>query len=495
VNTNSPVPALGLAYLVGALQQAGFRTNAIDATGLAPDQCVPFDDLPFLVNGLSAEQIAERISDESVLVGVSCMFSREWPYQRRVIQSIRRRFPYVPILVGGEHVTADPESVLRSCPEVSACALGEGEETIVDAARAVSAGRELTDVAGLVLPVRGEVIRTAPRRRIRSIDQIAWPEWEGMPVENYLGRGFAMEEYGRRSIPMLASRGCPYRCTFCSSPQMWGTTWLARDPADVIREIERYVERYRIEHVEFFDLTTVVDRRWILRFTQGLIEKDLGITWTMPSGTRSEALDAEVLAQLRRSGCRGITYAPESGSPATLERIKKKVRPERMLESIRAAVAEGMYVKVHLIVGLPGQTRYEIWESFVFLLRLVRAGVHDVLVYPFNAYPGSEIHARFVASGRIDPRSPDYDRFLLGADYGDLGNLRSWSEHLSAAGIRYTAATCMLVFFVGQFLLRPWRALAALTRIARGRPVTWLQRALSAQIRIRLLGSFVPSHR
>ncbi len=494
LTTNVPVPALALAYLGGALRAAGFRTVAIDAPGEALDQCLPLDDIPFLVNGLTATETAARIPLDTLFVAVSCMFSCEWYYHKRVIEAVRRRLPGVPIVVGGEHVTADPEAVLRSCPAVTACALGEGEETIVALARAFRDRTPLAEVVGLVLRgPDGATVHTAPRRRIRSIDDLPWPAWDGLPLEVYLDRGFGMDEYRVRAMPMLASRGCPYRCTFCSSPRMWTTTWLARDPHDVVREIAHYVARYRIEHVEFYDLTTIVDRRWILRFTEALLAARLGVTWTMPSGTRSEALDAEVLAQLRRSGCRGVTYAPESGSPATLRRIKKKVDPGRMLASLRAAVAAGLYVKVHLIVGLPGQTRGEVWESFRFLLRALWAGVHDVLVYPFNPYPGSELHAQLVTSGRL-PVPPDaYDRVLLGADYADVSGVRSWSEHLSSAAVRRIAAGTMVVFYGGQYLLRPWRGARALARVVAARPTTWVERAVGAVTRRLVSGRFVPA--
>jgi anaerobic magnesium-protoporphyrin IX monomethyl ester cyclase len=492
LNTVTPVAPLTLAYLTAALRAEGIRTVAIDGCS-AVDQCTPLDDLPYVVNGLTADEIADRVDPTSVFIGISCMFSREWMYQKRVIQTVRRRFPHIPIVAGGEHITADPEFVFRDCPEVTACALGEGEETIVELARAFANGTPLADVPGLALVgADGPLVRTPKRARLRAIDALPWPAWDALPIEVYLDRGFGMDEYLSRSIPMLASRGCPYTCTFCSNPSMWGTKWLARDPDDVVAEIAHYRRTYGIEHVEFFDLTTIVDRRWILRFTARLIEANLGITWTMPSGTRSEALDAEVLDSLRRSGCRGVTYAPESGSPATLKRIKKRVDPNRMLDSIRVAVASGLYVKAHLIVGLPRQPLREVWESFTFGLRLALAGVDDLLVYPFSAYPGSELYRELVAAGRIDPSAPDYDRKLLGADYGDSENT-SWSEHFSARTVRSTAAAMMLVFYVGQFLLRPWRALRAGARLVSGRPKTWFERTISGQLRRKISGRFVPA--
>lgn len=492
LNTNLPVASLALAYLSASLRARGVRTVVIDGCGDV-DRHIPIDDLPFVMNGLDPEEIASRVDPSSTFIGVSCMFSREWPAYKRVIRAVHRRFPGIPIVAGGEHVTADPEQVFRDCPELAACALGEGDETIVELALAFEHGTALATVAGLALRgPDGSITTTAPRQRLTDLDALPWPAWDGLGIETYLDRGFGMDEYGSRSMPMLASRGCPYRCTFCTNPSMWGTQWLARDPADVVAEMAHYVRTYRIDHVEFYDPTTIVDRRWILRFTELLIDADLGISWTMPSGTRSEALDVEVLRQLKRSGCRGVTYAPESGSPTTLRRIKKKVDPVRMLESIRAANACGLYIKSHVIVGLPGQTPAEVWETFLFVLRLALVGVHDLLAYPFNAYPGSELYRDLVASGRIDPLAPDHDLFLLRSDYGDVHS-RSWSEYFSARAVRWIAATTMLAFYGLQFALRPWRALRAATRLVSGRPRTWLERALAGLVRRAVSDRWVPA--
>src|SRR5262249_37810514 len=158
----------------------GFATVAIDACGEEPDTCRPLDDLPFVMNGLDVEEIAARVPRESLFVGVSCMFSCEWIIQKRVIEAVRRRLPDVPIIVGGEHVTAEAAGVLQSCAAVTACALGEGEATIVDVARTLAAGRQLDGVAGLLVRgTGGAPVRTAPRERIRDIDALPWPAWDG----------------------------------------------------------------------------------------------------------------------------------------------------------------------------------------------------------------------------------------------------------------------------------------------------------------------------
>jgi radical SAM superfamily enzyme YgiQ (UPF0313 family) len=418
------------------------------------------------------------------------MFSQDWLYAKQVIAAVHAAVPHAPIIVGGEHVTADPEHVLRTAPAVTACGLGEGEETLVEFVAAVRSGRPLDGVAGLVLRAAdGTAHRTPPRARVRAIDALPWPAWHRVPtLPVYLDNHFGFEEQNRRAMPMMATRGCPYRCTFCSSPSMWGTKWLARDPADVLAEIKFYLERYAIEHVEFYDLTAVVDRRWILTFTEQLTAARLPITWRLPSGTRSEALDDEVLQAMVKSGCEAIVYAPESGSPRTLARVKKKVTPERMLRSMRSAVRAGMHVRGHFIMGMPGQSPSEVAETFLFIAKMAWAGVHDVNSYFFYPYPGSETYRQLVAEGKIDPHAPEYDQLLAGACFTDFKAIRSWSEYFSADALRLVCLGSMAFFYLLSFVFWPLRPLQTLWRVLRGRPFTWMERFLHAGFRQYVLG-------
>jgi hypothetical protein len=484
-HTQSGVPPLELACLAAVLERAGHRVHVIDAYGESPNQAVDIPGTQLNTVGLTADQIALAVPQESEIVGISCMFSQDWLYAKQVVAAVHAAVPCAAIIMGGEHVTADPEHVLRSAPGVSACALGEGEATIVEFAEAVARGDDLRQIAGLV--VRGEngtYVRTAPRPRVQDIDGLPWPAWHLVPtLAMYLDNHFGFEEQNRRTMPMMATRGCPYQCTFCSSPQMWGTGWYARTPSDVIDEIKCYIERYRIEHVEFYDLTAVVDKRWTLEFSQRLEIERLPITWRLPSGTRSEALDEEVLHAMVRSGCEAVVYAPESGSPRTLARIKKKVKPKRMLRSMRAAVRAGMHVRGHFIMGMPGQTLSEIGETFLFIAKMAWIGVHDVNAYFFYPYPGSEMYRELVGRGAIDPDSPAYDELLAGACFTDFKNVRSWSEHFSPGQLRLLCISAMGFFYSLSFLLWPLRSVQSMWRVVRGRPFTWLERFLHAGFR------------
>jgi len=167
------------------------------------------------------------------------MFSQDWLYAKRVIAAVHAAVPGATIIVGGEHVTADPGHALRSAPAITACVLGEGEETLIELVDALTMGTDLHRVAGLALRSDDGAVLTAARVRVRDVDDLPWPAWHLVPtLPMYLDNHFGFEECNRRAMPMIATRGCPYRCTFCSSPSMWGTNWFARDPRDVIAEIK-----------------------------------------------------------------------------------------------------------------------------------------------------------------------------------------------------------------------------------------------------------------
>src|SRR5262249_6972104 len=158
------------------------------------------------------------------------------------------------------------------------------------------------------------------RKRIRNVDDLPLPAWDGFPMEEYLSTRNGNGVYRGRAMGILATRGCPYKCTFCSNPSMYGNLWMPRSPAKVLDEIELYIKKYNAQNIDFYDLTFVLRKSWILEFCREIERRGLVFTWQLPTGTRSEVIDREVSEALYRTGCRNITYAPESGSPETLKR-------------------------------------------------------------------------------------------------------------------------------------------------------------------------------
>ncbi len=475
--TLNKTPPISVAYLAGSLTNAGHEVQVIDAVGEAIEAMHPGYRPDILINGLSVPEIVDRIRPDTELVGISCLFSHEWPVVRQLIAAVAARHATVPIVLGGEHATAMAEACLAEAPALLACAVGEGEETVVELVDALSRHRSpcdragsprdrngsLRDVAGIVFRTPDGPCRTTPRARIRDLDDIPPPRWDLTPIERYLDGGFSFGVDRGRTMPLLATRGCPYRCTFCSSPRMWTTRYTTRAAARVVDEIEDYVRRYGAVNFDFYDLTAIVKRDWILEFCRILETRGLSITWQLPSGTRSEALDEPVLRAMYRSGCRNVSYAPESGSERTLDLVQKKVKLDRLEHSMATAVRVGLNVKANILLGFPEEQKADVRQTLRFLLRMARIGVHDASVWTFSPYPGSELFERLQAGGRLTRLDDDYYASLL--SYSDVSAAVSYADGLDSVQLQRYRLAGLLLFYGTSYLTHPVRPLRSLYNV------------------------------
>lgn len=471
------VPPLGLVYLSAAIKSIGHEVTCIDGFGEHIDNFQPIEDTDLLTNGLTTQEIIERIPKDTEVIGISCMFSNEWINTSRVVREVKKAFPQTFMVLGGEHVTADYVYILQNYPEVDCCTLGEGEEKTRSLIRELSKGnRDLSTIPGVTYLDRttNQIKTTDTAYRVKDINTIAPPDWHSIPLHNYLDQGLGMSMQGKRSIPMLLSRGCPYRCTFCSNENMWTTKWVSRDIDEVIKEIKYNISTFRIEHIDFFDLTAIVNRSWTIEFCKRMIQENFGITWSLPSGTRSEALDEEVLKLLWQSGCNKITYAPESGSDEMTKLIKKRVNLKKMLSSMKVAVKTGLIVKSNIIFGFPDERYRDILLNFVFLFKMAFVGVHDVPCFGFTPYPGSALFNRLLSEGKIK-RDKDYYRFLAHLVYSSPMERLSWSEKLPNWALPMLSLGGMAFFYSCQFIMRPWRFALLVKNVLKNSPRTMLE--------------------
>lgn len=462
-------PPIGLAYVAGYLRQRGHGVLVIDSLGEAIEQVYGYGKKNFYINGFRVDQIIQAIPGDARFIGISFPFSHEWPLAKEVCYAIREHFPDSVLIAGGEHVTAMPEFCLSDCSALDYCVLGEGEETLDELVFSLENNGPVHQVLGIAY--RGtskEIVINQSRNRIPDIDSIPYPAWDLVPLESYLAGGYSFGVNLGRTIPLLATRGCPYECTFCSNARMWMRRWVARHPENVVLEMEDHTRRYHAENFDFYDLTLIVRKDWIKEFCRLLIAKQLNVTWQIPGGTRSEALDDETAALMHQAGCRNVSYAPESGSLAVLKSVKKGIDPGRMIASMKAAVAQGINIKANLIIGFPKETLADIFQTYRLILRMAAAGVHDISLWTFTAYPGTEIFMDLVCGRRIETFDEEY--FLSLLSYSDLRRVVSWSEHFPAWQLKCLRLLGFIIFYGTSYLLRPVRLLKTVFNIALHKP-------------------------
>jgi len=449
------IPPLGLAYIAGALEEAGHKVLVVDALALGMATYTPFRSI--YLRGLPIDEVCGRVPKDTKMIGVSCMFSAQWLVVRELIRELKKRFPGVPVVLGGEHGTGMPDLTMEQSP-VDVIVTGEGEETAVELAARIQDGRPLEGMAGTVVRTKDKWTSNARRDRIRKIDDIAPPAWHYFDVDAYIAFNQPHGASRGRFMPMLATRGCPFSCTFCTSPQMWTTTWLPRDPELVVDEMQRYMERYKATDFHFEDLTAIVKKDWIVKFCAAIVRRGLRITFQLPSGTRSEAVDDEAAIAMKAAGCHEFSFAPESGDPRVLKSIKKMVNLDHLFVSARSAMKAGINVGGFFIVGFPEDTYGSVFNTFKTIARCAWTGFASVNVNPYSPQPNTASFNALRAKGVIGELDDDY--FINLFQFQDLGRAKqTYNDRFSSRQITWFVLTGFGIFYAVYFLSRPWRIL------------------------------------
>ena len=475
-----PSLPLGLAYIAAVLRDDKHTIEVIDALGAAPEQMVPDGDIWRL--GLTPEQIIERIPSDTKAIGITSMWSYSWPIVRELIHKLRSAFPKTPIVCGGEHFTAVPELSMEQAP-IDFLVLGEGEETAVALFRALELGLDHTVIPGIVhRTADGNFVKNPRRDRIKNVDEIPWPAWEYFDVEAYSSNRLVSGIYYGMTVPILATRGCPYQCTYCSSPNMWTTRWYAREPKDVLDEIESYVKRYGAKNFPFQDLTAILKREWVVEFCTEVERRGLKITWQLPAGTRSEIIDEEVASLLVRSGCRSLNFAPESGSERTRKHMKKMLTDEKLFRAVRASVKAGLNVGAFFVLAYPTDEKEDLEATVRLAAKLGKAGIDDVSAGFFFPLPNTEITRQLEKEGKIKYD----DAFLKLPIYVHntfLSDDRKFNEHFTAKELTRWKYRVVRAFYTHSLLLRPSRWFRIFWNFVRGKETSKMESFLQETLR------------
>lgn len=465
-----PALPLGLAYVAGSLRAAGHELSLIDAVAEAPDRVTQEHWGHSIYRlGLSPREISARVDPRAEAIGLTNMWSFSWPLVRRIIHQIKQDHPHLPLVCGGEHFSGMPEKSMQEAP-IDVIVLGEGEQQAIEVFAALAAGeREFPAIDGIMWRTDdGMLVRNKPRQRRRAVDEIPWPHWDIFDIETYNKYDLVAGLHAGRTVPILATRGCPYQCTYCSSPGMWTTRWYARNPSDVVDEIESYIRRFGARNFPFQDLTAIVRRDWIVAFCNEILRRNLKVTWQFPSGTRCEVIDEEVARLLYLTGGRALAYAPESGSERTRKLIKKQMKTESLMNAVRASVRNRLNITTFIVIGFPHDTREDLKKTAKLARRLAWEGTDDIAIGFFFPIPNTELYRQLEERRRID----DSDRFLLTPIYANdekLAPENNYCDNLTAKQLTAWKYRILLSFYAVSFASHPWRVFSLAWNVLRGK--------------------------
>ena len=469
-----PTAPLGLAYIAAALQKEEHKIQVIDSSAEGFEQVEKFIADLYLY-GLSAPQITQLIEGQPTVICFGLMFTNNWLSSRELIKLVKEKFPKAILIAGGEHATAAPDLCLQHSP-LDYIVLGEGEETIVHLVDAIENKRELSEVPGIAFLKDQKLFKTKPRKRIKEIKEIPWPAWDLFPLQKYFDHKMSHGVYRGRTLPVMATRGCPYTCTFCSNPQMWGKKYEMRPPEDFVNELEYLYQEYQVTNFDLYDLTAIIFKDWIVAMCQEILNRGLNITYQLPSGTRAEAIDFEVADLLFRSGCKNITYAPESGSKEVLRRVKKKVKVHKMLESIKHSYKAGINVHLNMIIGFPEDTHGNFWVTWWFIIRASWYGANDMAMAVFTPYPGSDLYDELSKQGKVDIYQDECIIDIINSY--DLWPNKVYSNNMGDTMIKTYVFVALISFYGSNYLFRPIRLFRTLRNIIKHQHESRLEQIL-----------------
>jgi radical SAM superfamily enzyme YgiQ (UPF0313 family) len=361
-----------LPYLAAALRAEGHEVEILDLllARTSPDKI---------------ERRMERLRPE--LVGITSV-TLNHHLAEAIARVVRKCDERVPIVMGGPHVSFELEGSFQSLPPLDFIVVGEGEETVVDLARALEGRMDLRDVRGLVLRDGAGIVRNEPRLAGEDLDKLPAPARELMPLFRYL----AFDS----QASVVTSRGCPYECVFCSSPAWTGRRVRYRTPSLCVDEIQE-LAGLGFTEITIEDELLTLNRKHLHAVCSDLIRRNLGIRWNAFS--RVDTVTPENISLMAEAGCQTICFGVESGNQEMLDRIKKKSNLAKVREAMRITGEAGIAALASFIIGLPGETEETLRDTAELGKQL-----HDEFgsLYGFHIlspFPGTELRDRAAEYG------------------------------------------------------------------------------------------------
>lgn len=367
-------PPLGISYIAASLVRDGHEVHLIDCTFLEKE-----------------EALQNALAVDANVVGIYCMVSmmEECQWFAKQLRS-HCRF----LIAGGPLPTCNPESFLEDFDIV---VRGEGEQTMSELLTALEASSDPGNIAGIVYrsdpewPVKGELIYTPARKFVKDLDGIPFPARDLLPNESYIAYG--KKKYGYSITTVMSTRGCPFRCEFCSNV-VFGGSYRERSPANVVDEIEVALE-LGYDRISFADDIFTMKKGRTLLICQEIRRRGLHFNWECLG--RVDSIDYKTAMEMKAAGCTRIYFGIESGDDKMLELMRKQITTEQARQAVVDAHRAGLQVGVFFILCYPGDTDETVLKTLRFATSLPIDYLGLSMPYPL---PGTELYNR--VKGRIN---------------------------------------------------------------------------------------------
>jgi anaerobic magnesium-protoporphyrin IX monomethyl ester cyclase len=374
-------PPLGLAYIAANMRAHGQDVSIFDGT---------FSNI---------EAMRRHMADyRPQLVALSVM-TTNLRDAKECISVIRGVDKDVVIVAGGPHPSILPEETIRNY-DVDIVVTGEGEETMVELSSVLGGDGSLSSVRGIYYRKGRKIVSTGRREPLKDLDSLPLPARDLLDMDKYLSAQIGRSSWTvpRPSTTVMGSRGCPYSCTFCAARLIHGRMIRKRSPRKIADEIEDLVRQHGIKGVWFNDDSFTLDRTWVMSIMKELDRRGVRIKWGC--NTRVNLVDLAFLREMKKAGCRFISFGVESGVKRVRDKyLKKGTTNSEIANAFRSSAKAGIFTQATFMVGTPGETIAEMQESMEFAKRIKPDSIQVSITTPL---PGTEIVDIAREMGSID---------------------------------------------------------------------------------------------
>lgn len=385
-------PPHAILSIAAPLDNAGYRIAILDQR----------------TQSITQELLKNLISSDTICIGVSSMTGTQVRNALRITRMARELTDgKTPIVWGGTHPTVLPEQTAAH-PDIDAVVVGEGELTFMELVEALEKKRPLKDIKGIVYKDGGKVFRNEGRALMDIEDLLPVP-WHLVDVENYIHRDMYVKHRSRVLDIGQTSRGCPFRCGFCSSASIRGRKWRSMSSEKALDMITTNVHKFHLDGLWLRDDEFYIDRKRAFSITEGMIKNDIDVSF-YTSGTRVDvflgATDEELLS-MKRAGAHTLKFGAESGSQRVLDLMQKGITPEMTHKANLRCKRLGLVPAFGLVIGYPTETFEDINMTIDMAYALKRENHEAQLetMAQFTPLPGTPSFALAVEHGLKPPQA------------------------------------------------------------------------------------------
>jgi len=359
------IPHAGIAYLSAILKKDRHEVDLVDMRMHASNDYLfsKIDKSKPDIIGMTTASIGYKMAYE-------------------IIDAIKAKYPKKPVAVGGSYASTVHSKILEDT-KADYVVYGEGERTFLELAN----GKKLVQINGLIYRDDGEIVMNPPYPLEQDLDTLPFPDYSIFELDKML----------EKRIPIVSTRGCPNRCTFCSIQLVMGHPFRTRSPENVLQELEYWYKR-GYDTFEFSDDNFTFNMPRAEKICDLIINSGMKLKIIFGNGLRADRVNESLLRKLKEAGTFWIAYGLETSDQHSLELLKKDLTLKQLKDSVAETKALGIQTQVNFIIGNPGQT----WETFKQDLKCAdELDVDQLRFYNMVPYPGTEMFEWVKQNGRF----------------------------------------------------------------------------------------------